>query len=102
MITEKNAREIESDIRQTRQLTDFLPWIIAATALVIYLTTLNHWISPDSIVHVATVSGWTWQPEFYTPLYWLITYPLHWLPVALIPLGLNLVATLCAVLTLAF
>jgi len=101
MITEKNAREIESDIRQPRQLTAFLPWIIAAAALIVYLATLNHWISPNSIAQVAKVSGWTWQPELYGPLYWLVTYPFRWLPVTLIPLALNLLATLCAVLTLA-
>src|SRR6266404_7102985 len=101
MITEKNAREIESDIRQPRQLTAFLPWIIAAAALIVYLATLNHWISPNSIAQVAKVSGWTWQPELYGPLYWLVTYPFRWLPLTLIPLALNLLATLCAVLTLA-
>lgn len=101
MITEKNSREIQSDIRQRGQLTAFLPWIIGAAALILYLATLNHWISPDSVLNVAKVSGWTWQPELYGPLYWLITYPFRWLPVALIPVGLNLLATLCAVLTLA-
>src|SRR5258708_1276082 len=101
MITEKNVREIESDIRQSRQLTAFLPWIIAGAALIVYLATLNHWISLNSISHVAKVSGWTWQPELYGPLYLLVTFPFRWLPVSLIPLGLNLLASLCAVLTLA-
>src|SRR6266404_5365293 len=100
MITEKNAREIESDIRQPRQLTAFLPWIIAAAALVVYLGTLNHWVSLNSISHVAKISGWTWQPELYGPLYWLLTYPLRWLPVKLVPPALNLLAALCAALTL--
>jgi len=100
MITEKNARDIESDIRQPRQLTGFLPWIIAAGGFIVYLVTLNHWISPDSISHVARVSGWFWQPELYGPLYWLVTYPFRWLPVSLVPVGLNLLAMLCAVLTL--
>jgi len=101
MITEKNAREVESDIRQPWQLTAFLPWIIAVVALIVYLATLNHWICPNNLLSVAKVSGWTWQPELYGPLYWLVTYPFRWLPVTLIPLGLNLLATVCAVLTVA-
>ena len=78
-----------------------LPWLVAAGALVIYLITLNHWVSFSSLRQVAIVSGWTWQPEVHGPLFLLVTYPFRWLPAQLIPLALNLFAAICAALSLA-
>ena len=83
-----------------------LPWLIAIGALGVYLATLNHWVSFNSLnqgnlLQVAKVSGWTWQPELYAPLNWLITFPFHWLPIRTIPLALNLFSAVCAALTLA-
>src|SRR5207249_3907737 len=78
-----------------------LPWLVAAGALVFYLGTLNHWVSFNSLLPVAKVSGWTWQPELYAPLYWLVTSPLRWLPARVIPLALNLFSAVCGALTLA-
>ena len=37
----------------------------------------------------------------YAPLFWLVSYPLRWVPVQNIPLALNLFSCLCACLTLA-
>jgi len=78
-----------------------LPWIVAAGALVVYLVTLNHWVSLRSLLPVSKVSGWLWQPELSGPVYWLVTLPFHIVPKALIPLALNLFSAVCAVLTLA-
>jgi tetratricopeptide (TPR) repeat protein len=78
----------------------FLPWIVAAGALCVYLLTLNHWVSFGNLTAVAKLSGWTWQPELHGPVYWLLTLPLRWLPARLIPLGINLFSLLCAVATL--
>jgi tetratricopeptide (TPR) repeat protein len=78
-----------------------LPWLIAAGALVIYLVTLNRWVSFSSLPQVARISGWTWQPEIYGPLFWLVTYPFRWLPASVIPVALNVFAALCGALTLA-
>jgi tetratricopeptide (TPR) repeat protein len=78
-----------------------LPWLVAAGALVVYLTTLNRWVSFGSLLPVAKLSGWTWQPDLCGPLFWLVSYPLRWLPAHLIPLALNLIAAVCAALTLA-
>jgi len=78
-----------------------LPWVVAAAAMVVFLITLNHWVSFNSLHPVAQVSGWIWQPELTRPVYWLITLPFHWLPKVLVPLALNLFSTACAVLTLA-
>ena len=81
--------------------TTFLPWFVAGAGLLVYLFTLNHWVTTSSIVQVAKVSGWTWQPETTGPLYWLVTLPFHLLPDKLVPLGLNLLSAICAALTLA-
>jgi tetratricopeptide (TPR) repeat protein len=91
-----------------------LPWIVAATALVVYLLTLNHWISlhrwsavdfwnasHNSLALVANTSGWNWQPEVVRPLYFLATLPFRALPAPWVPLALNGFSMVCAVATLA-
>ncbi len=78
-----------------------LPWLIAAAALVLYLLTLNHWVSFGNLTQVARMSGWSWQPELYGPLFWLLSYPIRWLHVQHIPPALNLFSCVCAVLSLA-
>lgn len=78
-----------------------LPWVVAAVALLVYLITLNPLVSFASLLSVAKVAGWTWQPELYGPLLWLVTYPFRWLPPAAIPLALNAFSAVCAALTLA-
>lgn len=78
-----------------------LPWVVAGVALLVYLVTLNHWVSFGSLERTARVSGWLWQPEPMEPLYWLVTYPFHWLSPKLIPLALNFFSAVCATLTLA-
>src|SRR5437870_1956707 len=88
-------------IPEKRFVRIVLPWLIAAGALSVYLLTLNHWVSFNSLLAVAKVSGWVWQPDLYAPVYWLVTYPFRWLPVKTIPLALNLFSALCAALTLA-
>jgi tetratricopeptide (TPR) repeat protein len=86
---------------QQRFVPAVLPWLVAGGALLIYLLTLNHWVSVGSLWQVAKTSGWTWQPELEGPLYWLVTYPIRWLPASAIPLALNLFSLVCAVLVLA-
>jgi hypothetical protein len=66
-----------------------LPWLVAAGALAVYFVTLNRWVSLSSLQQVARLSGWTWQPALYGPLFWLVTYPFRWLPAQAIPLALN-------------
>jgi tetratricopeptide (TPR) repeat protein len=78
-----------------------LPWLVAAGALVIYVVTLNPWLSLSSLPQVARVSGWIWLPELNGPVFWLVTYPFRWLPASTIPLALNLFTAICAALTLA-
>jgi tetratricopeptide (TPR) repeat protein len=86
---------------QRRFVPAIVPWLVAAAALVVYLTTLNHWMSFANMSTVSRLAGWTWQPERFGPVYWLATYPLHWLSAKSIPLALNIFSTVCGVLTLA-
>ena len=79
----------------------FLPWLLGALMLAAYWFTLNHWVTLDNIAQVATVSGWVWQPQFFGPVTFLITYPFRWLPAAEIPVALNFFSALCAAATLA-
>ena len=92
---------METESREGRRLVrSALPWIVAVVALVVYLLTLNHWVSLLNLSQVAGTAGWKGQSEFFTPVYYLVTLPLRWLPAKWIPLGLNLFSAACAALTL--
>jgi tetratricopeptide (TPR) repeat protein len=109
MITENRARLADTSLaRPSNRLKVLLPWIIVGGAVLIYLVTLNRWLSLNSVSSVARTSGWSWQPEIWpftqpqpAPLYWLITLPLKWLPATAIPVALNLLSVVFAGLTLA-
>ncbi len=77
-----------------------MPWVLGVLMLVIYLITLNHWVTLANLLPVAKISGFGWQPENYNPVLYLITLPFRLLPVATIPLGLNLFSAVCAAITL--
>jgi len=77
-----------------------LPWLLAAMGMVVYLLTLNHWVSLLNLTAVADASGWNWQPAVYEPLSFLVTYPFHWLPATQIPLALNVFSAVGAAVTL--
>src|ERR1035437_10387863 len=73
-----------------------MPWLLALAMLAVYGLTLNHWVTLANLLPVAKISGFTWQPEFFSPLTFLFTYPFRWLPPAKIPLALNLFSAVCA------
>jgi tetratricopeptide (TPR) repeat protein len=77
-----------------------LPWLLAVAAFAVYWLTLNRWVSLFNLNAVAKISGWTWQPEVTNPISFLVTYPFHWLPVAQIPVALDIFSAACAALTL--
>src|ERR1700719_2948985 len=77
-----------------------LPWLLAASAFAIYWLTLNRWVSLLNLNAVAKISGWTWQPEVTNPISFLVTYPFRWVPVAQIPVALDIFSAVCAALTL--
>jgi hypothetical protein len=78
-----------------------LPWLLGAAMLLAYCLTLNRWVSVLNLGPVEVVSGFIWQPQFYNPLAYLVTYPFRWLPAAQIPLALNFFAAVCGAATLA-
>lgn len=80
---------------------DGLPWVIGAAALLVYLATLNHWVTLNSLPVAAKVNGWDWQPMLFQPVLFALTYPCRWLPPSWVPLALNLFTAVCASLTLA-
>ncbi len=77
-----------------------LPWAVCGGALVLYLLTLNHWVSLSSLPLVAKVTGWDWVLPHQSPLFFLLTYPFRWLPVGVQPVALNALSAVWAGLTL--
>lgn len=91
----------ESSSRTERRFAlDRLPWVVGAVALVVYLATLNHWVTFDNLALVSRVNGWDWQPAFSQPLLLLLTFPFRLLPAWWVPLALNAFTAACAALAL--
>ena len=78
----------------------FLPWLLGAAMLVVYLLTINHWVTLANILPVGKVSGFVWQPDFFNPLQFLTTLPFRLLPVAWVPIAINIFSVVCAAVIL--
>lgn len=87
----------------------WLPWLLGALVLVLYVTTANRSLSlmPDwtSLLQVppgpVRMAGYTFHPEFLSPVYYVVTWPLRLLPEQSIPIALNFFSALCGALALA-
>jgi hypothetical protein len=79
----------------------FLPWIVAAVALLIFLITLNGWVTLPTLALTARLSGWDWQPLYTQPVHFLLTLPIRLLPGNLELVGLNIFSAVCGALTVA-
>src|SRR5437867_2329998 len=77
-----------------------LPWLIVMAALMVYVLTLNRWVSLASLPVVAGVATEEAAPPLNGPLQFLVTFPFRWLPSAWQAVGLNLFAAVCSALTL--
>jgi tetratricopeptide (TPR) repeat protein len=77
-------------------ISTLLPWAIASALAIVFLLTVNHWISFNNLHTVARTTGQTWTSETYAPLFVLVSAPFHWLPEAWVPLSLNLFSVVCA------
>src|SRR5258708_7239860 len=84
-----------------RFVTATLPWLVGGCGLLLYLGTLDKWVSLSSLANVARMSGWLWRPELGQPLTQAVFYPLHWLPASWMPLASNTLSAVCAALGLA-
>lgn len=89
-----------NQLQQTDARRDFtrraLPWVVAAAMFAVYALTLNHWISVFNIDLVANVSGWSWGPQVFNPVFFLVTLPVRLLPATAVPIALNCVSAVCA------
>ena len=93
---------MENTLKPRRgQVTHRLPWIASSVALLLYLLTLNHWVSFVNMAQVAKISGYSWQSEALNPVYFLVSSPLRLLPAAWTPLAVNLLSAVCAALVIA-
>lgn len=100
--TPASEAPVALDSRALHFASRVLPWLAAGVMLAVYLLTLNHWVSSDSIGLVANLEGISVAPGLQEPVTFALTYPFHWLPAAWVPLALNAFAALCAALSLAF
>jgi tetratricopeptide (TPR) repeat protein len=71
-----------------------MPWIAGGALFLIYLLTINQWVSIRSLPFVSKVAGWDWSPTMQWPLFYLVTAPLRILPASLIPVAMNLLSAL--------
>ena len=78
-----------------------LHWVIGVLFFALYFLTVSRWVTGDSILAIAKVTGWDWSPQLSNPLLYLLTLPVRWLPVGSQPLVLNLLSALLAALTLS-
>ena len=77
-----------------------LPWLIVIAALIVYVLTLNRWVSLASLPVVASVADKEVVPPLNGPLHFLVNFPFRWLPAAWQAVGLNIFAAVCGALSL--
>lgn len=83
------------------KLHSALPWIVAAAALVLYLVTLNPWVTLLSVAQVNQVTGWENAPVLNKPLLWLVSRPFSILSGNFQILALNGLSAIFAALSIA-
>jgi tetratricopeptide (TPR) repeat protein len=81
--------------------TAALPIRIAVVAFLVYLLTLNHWFSLDSLMLFARTAGWSWAPDHGQPLTRALLFPFLILPAPWIPIALNILSAASAATVLA-
>lgn len=91
----------ESDNSRTDFTRIYVPWLVAAASLVLYLATMNQWVTLGSLPFVAKVAGWDWwSPTLDRPLLYTLTYPIRHLSESWQVPTLNFLAAMGAALTL--
>ena len=79
---------------------DRVPWILAASFLVVYTATLNWWTTWESLPVIAKATGWDGEPQYHKPLLYLLMLPARILPAAWQPILLNAMSAVLASLTI--
>lgn len=77
-----------------------LPRLVMAVAFVLYVFSLNSWVTFQSLPVVTRVTGWDWHTLYTAPLHYLLTLPLRAIPGSWQIVGLNFFSAVCATLTL--
>src|SRR5947207_4867262 len=77
-----------------------LPWIVAVSALAVYLLTLNRWVTLSSLPIVSDLAAKELAPPINQPLRFLVFMAFHWLSVGWQPVALNALSAVCAAATL--
>jgi len=67
-----------------------LPLLAAIAGFVLYVCTMGGWVTINSLPLTARLAGWDDSPMVGQPLLWLLTLPLHLLPVAWVPVAVKL------------
>lgn len=81
-------------------ISTLLPWIIAGALAIVYLLTVNHWISFSNMHAVERSTGHEWRHDVTAPVFVLVISLFHWLPEKSVPLAMNLFSLVCASLVL--
>ncbi|HAM71086.1 MAG TPA: hypothetical protein DCM86_05530, partial [Verrucomicrobiales bacterium] len=91
----------KSDSRETPNGLKFVPLAVVALLGVLYLLTLDRWISLENLGTIARASGWEWYPIGGNPLWNLLIKPFGVLPVTIQPMALSLLSLALGLSTLA-
>ena len=78
-----------------------LPWVTGGLMLLAFLLTLHRSVSPGNAAVAAQVMGWDWHRVYTAPLHFLLTWPIHLLPLTWQLPALNVFAALCGAIALA-
>lgn len=79
----------------------FLPWAVAGIFLLLYLVTLNGWVTTASLPIVAKITGVDWRHDYVAPLQYVLLWPFRLLPARIQPIALNLFSAVVGALTMA-
>ena len=79
----------------------FLPWLLGAAFLALYLVTLHPWIGVANAGLAGQLGGWEANGAYTEPLLWLLTRPLRLLPTGLFPVAMNVVAAVAGALSVS-
>jgi tetratricopeptide (TPR) repeat protein len=91
----------QTDVRARKSFVSArLPWIVAAIGVVVYLLTLNPWLTPYNLQAYSRATHQEWFTEIYLPVFHLVTSPFRWLPETWVPVALNVFSAVCAAVVL--
>jgi tetratricopeptide (TPR) repeat protein len=86
---------------QTRSFArTLLPWLVAAVMLLVYLFTLNTTVTAQSVFPLARAAGMDWHTVYLSPVTYLLTFPVRWLPSGAQLFTVNFISALCGAISL--